>query len=227
MQKADQPLVNSHCNGCLGNRQHDSLYQCSCNWTETDDEDNPIYEEQYVFDLLQCRGCKTISLRRTYTHSGMPEAEVDHFPPSISRHRPSWFQNLGFLAFKGPKHEIRCLLEEIYSATFSGSRRLALMGVRAVLDVALTDKLGDIGGFDQKLNAAVEKRWITPKHHEVLKATIDAGSAAAHRSYNPDKEHLDLVLDVVEHVIQLLYILEQHAEDIAKQTPKRGQVEKK
>jgi hypothetical protein len=192
-----------------------------------DEEGVPLYDERMVYELLQCRGCENVSLRRTYTHSGIGDSDVDHFPPSVSRRRPTWFQSLGFLAFGGPKYEIRSLLHEVYSATFSGNRRLALMGARAILDVELTDKLGDVGGFEQKLTTAVEKAWITPKHLAVLTATVDAGNAAAHRSYNPEKEQLDLVLDVVEHVIQLLYILEQHGEQIAKQTPKRGTVKKK
>jgi len=122
----------------------------------------------------------------------------------------------------GPKMQIRDLLNEIYSALFSGNNRLVMMGARTVADIALTDKLGDIGGFAQKLDEAEKKGWITPAHRKVLAAAIDAGNAAAHRGYRPDKDQLDLVLDIVEHLIQLLYVLESNAKDLAKKTPQRG-----
>jgi len=126
------------------------------------------------------------------------------------------------MAFAGPKAEIRGLLSEIYSAMFSGNMRLALMGTRTVVDVALTDKLGDVGGFEKKLDDARAKGWITSLQRKVLAAVIDAGSAAAHRSHKPEKKQMELVLDVVEHLIQLLYILEKNADEISKEIPGRA-----
>lgn len=95
------------------------------------------------------------------------------------------------------------------------------MGTRAIVDVVLTDKLGDAGGFGQKLKKAKDEGWITESHFKVLDAAIEAGNAAAHRAYKPDIKQLNLVLDIVEHLIQSLHVLEASAQRISAKTPPR------
>ncbi|MGD0388938.1 MAG: DUF4145 domain-containing protein [Tepidisphaeraceae bacterium] len=214
--------VKSYCNDCLQTTNHDLVGQRERVWINEDDEGVPVFEEKMVYELVQCRGCENVSLKRTYSNSSDQTIDVDYFPPAVSRRRPRWFSDLGFMAFAGPKAEIRGLLSEIYSAMFSGNMRLALMGTRTVVDVALTDKLGDVGGFEKKLDDARAKGWITSLQRKVLAAVIDAGSAAAHRSHKPEKKQMELVLDVVEHLIQLLYILEKNADEISKEIPGRA-----
>lgn len=221
MPSKKPPTTKSYCNDCLRETHHHLIDSRRRVWQDTDSEGRPHAEEVMLYEFLQCRGCENVSLRRTYSASFMEEAEVDYFPPAVSRRMPSWLSGVKLFALGGAKMEIRWLLKEVYSALFSGNNRLALMGARAVVDVALTDKLGDIGGFAQKLDEARDKQWITPAHHKVLAAAIDAGNAASHRAYNPDKKQLELVLDVVEHLVQLLYVLEGDADQIAKKTPPR------
>jgi hypothetical protein len=213
--------TKSYCSECLQETKHDVIASRQRHWLSTDEHGVPHGEEVMLYEFLECRGCESISLRQTYSASFMEEVEVDHFPPSISRRRPAWLSGMTLFAFGGPKKEIRELLNEVYSSLFSGNNRVALMGARAIVDIALTDKLGDVGGFKEKLEAAKKLNWITPAHHKVLEAAVEAGSAASHRAYSPDKKQLDVVIDVVEHLLQLLYVLESNAKEIAKHTPAR------
>lgn len=223
MAKKSGSIIKSYCNECLQETNHDLIDSRHRNWLHTDDEGVPHAEEAMQYEFVQCRGCECVSLRRTYTSTFSEDGpEIDYFPPAVSRRTPEWMSGLRMFALGGPKNEVRQLLKEVYSAMFSGNSRLALMGARAVVDIALTDKLGDIGGFEQKLNEALEQKWITPAQHKVLKSAVDAGNAASHRAYHPEKKQLGLVLDVVEHLVQLLYVLERDGEEIAKKTPPRS-----
>lgn len=219
MTEPESP-IKSHCNRCLAETNHDVLHRCKRESHEEDDEGNLVFRETFTYELVSCRGCENVSLRRTYSSSAQPDVDVDYFPPAVSRKQPQWLSGLCFF-WDHPQSDIEALFREVYSALYAGSNRLALMGSRAIVDLALTDKLGDIGGFEQKLAKAKELGWITPAHCKFLKVAVDAGNAASHRAYRPETQQLALVLDIVEHLIQLLYVLEQNADEIAKKTPAR------
>jgi hypothetical protein len=215
--------IKAYRNVCLNETHHDVIAKRERRWEEDDGEGNFAYAETMLYEFIQCRGCENICLRRTYDHTGLPDVDVDYFPPAVFRPTPKWLSNPPFLlVLSGPVAEIKSLLREVYSALHSGNNRLALMGARAVIDVALTDKLTDIGGFAKKLEEAKKSGWLTQTHYEVLRIAVDAGNAAAHRAYRPETAQLNHVLDIVENLIQLLYVLASSASKIVKTTPKRS-----
>lgn len=200
MAEVTPKTAKSHCNCCLGETNHDILAEHTREWDEEDKWGNLMYVERQINQLVQCRGCENISLRRICTASG-EENTIYCFPPSASRKLPIWLSGWFPYSVTDNQVDIAYLFHEVYSAIHSGSYRLAMMGTRAIVDLALTDKLGDIGGFEKKLKAARDHGWITEIHSKTLKAAIDAGSAASHRAYKPDKNQLNLVLDIVESFI--------------------------
>ena len=213
-------IVESHCNRCLRITKHDLGKALEEEWVEHAEDGAVMYWETILYELLQCRGCGHVSMRRTYRCSGMPEADIDYFPPAVSRRSPEWLGGLAFI-FDEIMVTLRELFAEVYSAVYSGNSRLALMGCRTILDVALTDKLGDVRGFGKKLEEACNKNWITKAQTRILGAAIGIGSAVSHRAFKPTPKQLESVLNIVENTIQLLYVLEPTAEKLAKQTPKR------
>src|SRR4051812_2069419 len=91
-------LIKSHCNECLQSTSHELIARRVRELTEQDQEGNFMYGERMIFELVQCRGCENISLRRTYYHSGMEEESLDYFPPAISRRKPNWLMHFHFLS---------------------------------------------------------------------------------------------------------------------------------
>ena len=112
------------------------------------------------------------------------------------------------------------LLTEIYSALHANNRRLATMGARTLLDMVMTDKVTDVGRFDQKLDA-LEKEFVTTKQREFLEAALDVGNAASHRGHCPTAKQLDQVMDIVESILQQIYVLPNAAAELKKSTPPR------
>jgi len=85
----------------------------------------------------------------------------------------------------------------------------------------LLDKVGDAGTFAQKLAQLEDAGFVGRRDRKFLDAALDAGSAAAHRGYQPKKEHLDHVMDIVENLLQAVYILEEAADELKESTPAR------
>jgi hypothetical protein len=143
-----------------------------------------------------------------------PFGEPNYYPPPVRRQRPSWHVEL--------PQEIFQILSEVYAALASDSRRLALMGLRTVLDIYIVDKIGDAGGFKEKLKQLREKGEISEHGAELLDAAIEAGSAAIHRGFKPEQKHLETVLEIVENLLRQS-ALKPSAKKVMDAVPKRKQ----
>jgi hypothetical protein len=176
---------------------------------------NEINEEgswQVTYTMLQCRGCETVILRQHLLSYDNGVDETYYFPPPISRKIPKWIKDLPV--------DFQSLIREIYAALHANSKCLALMGTRALVDLFMNTTIGDIGGFQRKLEKLVEDGYLGEKNKEILEAALDAGHAATHRAHNPTAEDVNLVFDIVENLIQHLALKKKSA-DLKKHTPKR------
>jgi hypothetical protein len=52
-------------------------------------------------------------------------------------------------------------MDETYAALHANSKRLALMGARALVDLFMNATIGDIGGFQRKLQKLVEEGYLS------------------------------------------------------------------
>lgn len=91
------------------------------------------------------------------------------------------------------------LLHEMYSALDGDLRVLAAIGVRTAFDRA-TELLGvePAISFDDKLRRLVDDGRISGDEKKILAVLVDAGGAAAHRSWRPRRDQLDTMLDAIE-----------------------------
>ena len=178
-----------------------------------------IYSDN-VYELLQCCGCECVTMRRTATCDTLFDDEeiVRHFPPSTARRRPAWESQLPF--------PVQSLLLEVYNALHSGGLRLAVMGARTLVDTAIINKVGDAGTFEQKLEALRSGGFVSKQHCEVLAAALNAGNASAHRGHKFKSEEVNQVMDIVENLLQAIYVLGHAAEKIKTATPARKKASK-
>jgi hypothetical protein len=205
-------FIRCHCNRCGHETKHDVLHEQS---TSTDEvlPDDVLVSWVDTYEMLECRGCEDVRLKHTNLFVSTGEAEVHFYPPAASRRLPVWRLQL--------PREIRELLEEVYTALHNDSRTLALMGLRTVLDALMLQQVGDKGSFENKLDALGYNGIISLQQSEVLRAALDAGSAAAHRGFKPERDHLNAVIDIVENLLQAVYHLRPLAEELKRATPPR------
>lgn len=130
-----------------------------------------------------------------------------------ARQKPDWYEKLD--------SEYRALLDEIYPAISMEMRALAAMGLRTVIDMACNKLVGDLRGFEEKLDALLEKGFINQNEREILAIAVDVGSASAHRGHTPNKEDLNTLLDIVEHLLKGIYVLRPASQRLKEVTPKR------
>jgi hypothetical protein len=102
------------------------------------------------------------------------------------------------------------LLDEIYKATENNLPRLALMGVRALLEQVMISKVRDHGFFREHLKKFHEAGYISTIQFDALDRILDAGHAVIHRGFAPKKSDLDTALGVMEGILAAVYVHDLH-----------------
>ena len=172
--------------------------------------------EQREWIVAKCMGCEAVNVKIRTTHIGKNDfknvVSEEEFPNRVSRMPSPWIFSLN-------KERIE-LLSEIYKAFNSSSYRLAAMGIRALLDMLMTDAIGDIGPFSQKIDQFEKEGFINKLQKNMINTAVIAGSASMHRGYKPDKKTLNDLLDMAEHLMQT-EVLEGNTEKINNIIPRR------
>lgn len=186
-----------HCSKCFRSTNHELIFDK----TTTEISNKICYEPEvwvqqgFNYSVFECCGCHNVVMRKRFWHSDLTPPEYDEsyiswHPALTSRQLPKWRNNL-------PENWAE-LLCEIYRALHCDSRSLALMGMRALLDMYLVEAAGDLDTFNKKLEWLQALGFLSANQVELIKPAIEAGNAAAHRGYSPSQDGLDTILNLIE-----------------------------
>jgi len=225
-------IVKAYCGRCRGDRNCKVKGYHSDGGAEAEDQ----FHWHVAWYLLVCCGCdfpfaRTVATdsetyHEYYDHNGNHVQEsietVDSWPARAKRERPSWFEHSrieGTHPFQSMP--LNTAMNELYRALDAGLLVLSSIGVRTAFDAAC-EFLGIEAGlpFASKLKALAEKGSIRASESAKLNILIDAGSAAAHRGWEPDSEQLDVQMDILEDFIFNSMVLP------ARETKKAEQIDK-
>lgn len=156
-----------------------------------------------------------------YDENGDMVPNVSYYPPPVFRPRPKWFFDL-MLEVTLEEGNIHDLLGEIYVALHNGQRALAAMGIRALLENVMIEKVGDQRSFGANLKEFEAKGYVSRIQRERLETIFEAGHAAMHRLYKPSKEDLVTLVDIAESIIESIYIHGLKVERLKKAIPPRA-----
>ncbi len=204
-----------YCNSCQRSTWHDILHntkkQTSYDCTETD-----ISE----YSFAQCRGCKDarIHIKTSTLFNGTKAYDSETlYPPKTLRSKPKWFRELSETTFRLDK-----LLSEIYISLQNRCTRLAVMGIRALLEHIMIEKCGDKHSFEKNIKAFEDEGFVSPIQKTALCLALEAGHATMHRSFEPKNEHVLAALDITENIIESIYILSNAGETALTDVPPRS-----
>ncbi|MGL1930610.1 MAG: DUF4145 domain-containing protein [Desulfotalea sp.] len=222
--KLPSTQIKLTCKICQHETSHYPIATGQIKGSETDLNNGEI--EYKTYKVIQCDLCKeTTYCVDTRIHPGPGIGDVyiektSYFPPSPKRLKPKWFDQL--------PEKYKSILSEVYFAIDHDLLFLASSGTRTAIDQLIVEKIGDIGGFKQKIKHLLQTGIIDQEQKILFEALIDAGSASAHRSYKPDDNNIEIMMDILEDIFQKLIIepkrkedLKQKALDLQTSTPKR------
>jgi uncharacterized protein DUF4145 len=198
----------AECSNCKGQRNCDVVGRFE---QRGGDDDFQWSTDWY---LLKCRGCDEVFVQTVSTNSedyehsygelGESEANyketIRYWPGLSRRERPDWFSEAGI---EGNDHaSLDDAMSEVYGALDANLATLAAIGIRTTFDVA-AEILEIDGGlsFAQKLQALVDEGHIGSVDKDRVAALVDAGSASAHRGWQPTPADLDTMMGILEHFV--------------------------
>lgn len=177
-------------------------------------------------EIIECGGCGYTTLRRKVHFSEFQYQPGDLDPDPEYVPRPSLRQEPVWLASLSPN--MRDAFSETLMALNYEMPYLAAVGVRTVLDMILVSKVGDSGGFKEKLHQLEEDSHVTASERERLDVLAEVGNAAAHRAFRANIEDIGIMIDILDRVVQKLYVdpakdkeLSDHAKRIGAGVPPR------
>lgn len=158
----------------------------------------------------------------------------NHFDPN-----PAWLhdpfvsqdlQPVSLLSSEATKPEwyfktdgnVKKLIEEIDVGLRAGLLSLPLMGIRALLEHLMLERIEDQGSFGKNLKAFSVGGFVSEKHAEVLHKVIDAGSAVIHRGHAPTPHHVRTCLDATQQLLHQLLVLAPQLEELSSDLPRRS-----
>jgi hypothetical protein len=203
------------CSKCDGETIHRVLV--STNTSET----NRYTEETYIgdYEIVQCQGCKTISFRKCLwipgnvdindlgEYEGIEDEEL--YPGRIVGRRK--LANSQDLPLK-----IIIIYGETYMALCNKLPVLTGIGIRTLVEAVCSDKNITGTNLKSKIDSLVSVGLLTKDGAEILHSLRIMGNYAAHEVKPHTEEELNIALDIVEHLLEGVYLLPNKATKLPK-----------
>lgn len=193
------------CRTCKGLRNHKEIHQEKTRGGDNDD----YFQWIRNFSIIQCLGCETISFLEIYGDTEMIKHNEDgepdyYFDKSIY---PSFLEKSDELEnqYFIPK-SIRIIYKETISAFKANSYILTAGGLRAIIEAICNHLKIKKGNLADRIDLLHNKGHLTLSESKRLHSIRFLGNDALHEIEKPKKEHLYILLDIINHLLANLFI---------------------
>ena len=197
------------CKYCDNTTNHNVLNSVERRWGNEDIQGIDVYE------TITCSGCDSVSFRKSSSNSedtlyddegGFSYPESEEIYPSRLMGRKA-LQDIYSLPDK-----VRVMYSETHRAIFEGLKILAGIGVRALVEGVCSEESAQGHDLKEKINDLVLKGVLTQKNADILHKIRLFGNRAAHEMNSASDSELDVALDIVENLLETVYIIPKKAE---------------
>jgi hypothetical protein len=197
------------CAGCGRSTSHRVL--TGVRW-EDDEEDG--YWERADYLTVVCQGCKAVSFCREADSAAHEEgADRTIFPGRVEGRRALPHHYL--LPFR-----VRDIYNETHVALANEQPILAGIGIRAIVEAVCAEKSAVGNDLKHRIDDLATKGHVTRAGADILHSLRFMGNDAAHETKAHTAAELSTAMDVVEYLLNGVYILPyQAARRLAKKTP--------
>ncbi|HBY9717274.1 TPA: DUF4145 domain-containing protein [Klebsiella aerogenes] len=199
--------IKSYCRDCCKKTNHTVLSE----HTESHREE---YNCNISYQILQCLGCDTKSFRQVFydleaaypTYDDLWEVpeDVTVYPKAVEGHKE--IQNLWELP-----DIVKTIYSEVLIALREDSKVLAGLGLRAAVEAVCNDLQIPGRYLEVRINKLASSGYISKNDADRLHGIRFMGNDAAHDIKTPKGTALSVALQIVEHLIASVYILEKKA----------------
>lgn len=192
-----------HCNNCKGLRNHSDLFEKKIRG----DDDGYAWIEKYL--VIQCLGCENISFMKVFgditmvdhDYEGNPEYYYDETIYPYHLEKGNELKSLYHLPAT-----IKIIYEETIAAFKANSYILTAGGLRAIIEAVCNHLKIKNDNLEKRIDALQNKGYITSNEAKRIHSIRFLGNDALHEIAKPKKEHLYILLEIVNHLLANLFI---------------------
>lgn len=201
----------SACRSCCRYTKQEVLHQV------TEETDPSEYHEKIDWQIVRCLGCDTLSLRYVRTdyevfvdafdQDSEPDTQVLVYPVSIANHQS--------IKRTGDMPEIiRRVYKETVSAIGFEALLLGSIGLRACVEAVCNHLKISGNNLQRRIDQLQKQGHISDSDRKRLHAIRFMGNDAAHEIREPKYGELIVALEIVEHLLNSLFVLTKKAKDL-------------
>lgn len=197
------------CKRCNNTTNHKVCRSVISSWGNEDIQGEDKYE------IIRCLGCDGISFRIGSSNSEDFHEDDDgnYFHQEYEEIYPN--RLMGRVALKdiySLPDKVRTIYTETHAALCTRLKILAGVGIRALIEAVCSEENTKGGNLEIKIDDLIKKEVLTKKNAEILHKTRLLGNAAAHEVKAPSDSELDVAFDIVENLLETVYIIPKKAE---------------
>ncbi|MDR7052224.1 hypothetical protein J2X54_004728 [Duganella sp. 3397] len=203
-----EEIITSDCRACKRRTRHSVIQELE---EETDPES---YHEKDTWQIIQCMGCLTTGFR----HRNDDYEQVYEIGDGDVRHTvsielyPRVLRNHQGLSFR---HFIPPLIRKVYLQTLAAYGEqayvLASIGLRANIEAVCNHLQISGNNLEKRIDLLFKGGYISNADKKRLHAIRFLGNDAAHDIKEPKEAELRVALEIIEHLINSVFILEKKA----------------
>ncbi|WP_291119528.1 DUF4145 domain-containing protein [Empedobacter sp. UBA7248] len=200
------------CRNCKGDRNHTYLHKVIKNGNSEDG----YFQWSNKYFITQCEGCETISFLHLYGDSEMHYEndynEIEYFEDEFIY--PPYLKNGSEISYK---RYLPNKIKEIYIETINAFKVNALIltagGLRATIEAICNFLKIKKGSLEERIDLLNQKGHLTISESKRLHSIRFLGNDALHEIETPKKEHLQILLDIINHLLTNLFINDKILKD--------------
>lgn len=197
-------MKKTHCNNCKGPRNHKELFEKK---TRGGEDDGFVWFEK--FKVIECLGCENISFLKVYGDISMVDYDqhgnANHYDEETVY--PYYLEKGEEIKYQHHlPSTIRIIYQETISAFKADSYILTAGGLRAIIEAICNQLKIKNDNLEKRIDSLHKKGHLTLSESKRLHSIRFLGNDALHEMAKPKKEHLYLLLEIVNHLLANLFI---------------------
>ena len=207
-------FVRIQCGRCDTDTRHKVLAETDTHWQDDDGQVDVWIQDQ----IVQCQGCLTVS----FCQASKCSEEWEHDPntgetylPVTRKLFPNRIAGRSMMrdAYSLP-HGVYKIYAEAHGALCAELQIMTGLGIRAIAEAVCKDKTVAGGNLAEKIDSLAKVGLITKAGATILHSLRFMGNAAAHEMRAHSQKELNAAFNVIEHLLQTVYIIPKQAEEL-------------
>lgn len=193
------------CRNCKGIRNHQELHKVE----KRGGDDEDYFQWISKFIIIECLGCETISFLKIYGDTDMLTHDEYGYQDYYFENTiyPSYLDQVSELNYQSYIPEsIRIIYKETINAYKANAYILTAGGLRAIIEAICNHLKIKKGNLAERIDILHNKGHLTQSESKRLHTIRFLGNDALHEIEKPNKKHLVILFEIVNHLLANLFI---------------------